>query len=91
MVVNGCAEPDWPIVAQMAADHPQILPSFGYHPWFIHLCTPDWQKVLESFLDQNPSAVGEIGIDRWKPDISYEGQEEVFLAQLAMATERNLR
>ena len=51
---------------------------------------PDWQKNLEGFLDQYPSAVGEIGIDRWKPDISYEGQEEVFLAQLAMATERNL-
>ena len=90
MVVNGCAEPDWPTVAQMAKDHPQVLPSFGYHPWFIHLRTPDWQKALEGFLDQYPSAVGEVGIDRWKTDISYDDQEEVFLTQLAMATERNL-
>ena len=90
MVVNGCAEPDWPTVAQMAKDHPQVLPSFGYHPWFIHLRTPDWRKNLEGFLDQYPSAVGEVGIDRWKTDISYDDQEEVFLTQLAMATERNL-
>ena len=90
MVVNGCAEPDWPTVAQMAKDHPQVLPSFGYHPWFIHLRTPAWQKVLEGLLDQYPSAVGEVGIDRWKTDISCDDQEEVFLTQLAMATERNL-
>jgi TatD DNase family protein len=34
--------------------------------------------------------VGEIGLDRWKPDLPYEPQEEVFLAQLGVAAERNL-
>jgi TatD DNase family protein len=29
-------------------------------------------------------------LDRWKPDLSYGGQEEVFLAQLRLAAERNL-
>ncbi len=37
-----------------------------------------------------PSAVGEIGLDRWKPDLPYAGQEEIFLAQLQLAAERNL-
>ena len=90
MVVNGCLELDWPKVATLAETHPQVLPSFGYHPWFIHLRTADWKNVLEGFLDQYPSAVGEIGIDRWKADISYDNQEEIFLAQLGMAAERNL-
>jgi len=90
MVVNGCLESDWPKVAALADGRPRVLPSFGYHPWFIHLRTPDWRKNLEGFLDHCPSAVGEIGIDRWKTDISYDDQEEVFLTQLAMATERNL-
>ena len=90
MVVNGCLELDWQKIADLADAHPQVLPSFGCHPWFIHLRTPDWQQNLEGFLDQYPSAVGEIGIDRWKTDIPYDDQEEVFLAQLAMATERNL-
>ena len=67
-----------------------IIPSFGYHPWYIHERTGDWLENLSRFLDQVPSAVGEIGLDRWKPDLSYEGQEEVFIAQLRLAAERNL-
>ena len=34
--------------------------------------------------------MGEIGLDRWKEGLEYEGQEEVFTAQLHIATERNL-
>jgi TatD DNase family protein len=67
-----------------------LLPSFGCHPWYVHGRTADWQKNLVHYLDQVPSAVGEIGLDRWKPDLSYAGQEEVFLAQLRFAAERNL-
>jgi len=68
----------------------QILPSFGYHPWYIHERSGDWLKKLMHFLDETPSAIGEIGLDRWKPDLPYEGQEEVFIAQLRLAAERNL-
>lgn len=90
MVVNGCCEIDWPLVAALAEAHPQVLPSFGYHPWFIHERTSNWEKELNRLLDAYPAAVGEIGLDRWKEGLAYEGQEEVFLTQLAMATERNL-
>ena len=69
---------------------PGILPSFGYHPWYLHERTDDWLANLANLLDQVPSAVGEIGLDRWKPDLPYEGQEEVFIAQLRLAAERNL-
>jgi len=68
---------------------PQLIPSFGYHPWCIHERTGDWLTNLTHFLDQVPCAVGEIGLDRWKPDLSYDGQEEVFFAQLCLAAERN--
>jgi len=67
-----------------------IIPSFGYHPWHIHQRTADWLKNLEHFLDEVPSAVGEIGLDRWKPELSYADQEAVFTAQLRLAAERNL-
>jgi len=69
---------------------PQIIPSFGYHPWYIHERRAGWQMNLVRLLDEVPSAVGEIGLDRWKPDLPYEGQEEVFIAQLRLAAERNL-
>ena len=90
MVVNGACEADWPQVRSLARSHPLVLPSFGYHPWHLHERTPEWQENLEKFLEVIPGAVGEIGLDRWKPDLSYAGQEEIFLAQLCIAAERNL-
>jgi TatD DNase family protein len=89
MVVNGACESDWPQVLALARANPLVLPSFGYHPWYLHERTPDWQKCLATFLDETPGAVGEIGLDRWKPDLPYENQEEMFLAQLQMAAERD--
>ncbi|MCX6895002.1 MAG: TatD family hydrolase [Verrucomicrobia bacterium] len=67
----------------------QILPSFGYHPWYLHERTADWLTHLARYLDTIPSAVGEIGLDRWKPDLPYAGQEEAFIAQLRLAAERD--
>jgi TatD DNase family protein len=90
MVVNGACESDWPQVLALARENKLVLPSFGYHPWYLNERTPHWQNSLEKFLDEVPSAVGEIGLDRWKPDLPYAGQEEVFVAQLRIATERNL-
>jgi TatD DNase family protein len=90
MVVNGACETDWPRVLALARENKIVLPSFGCHPWYLHERTPDWLNNLEKFLDAVPSAVGEIGLDRWKPDLPYENQEPVFLAQLRLAAERNL-
>ena len=95
MVVNGSCEEDWPHVLELArafgsARQSVVVPSFGYHPWYIHERTEDWRKNLIHHLDQSPSAVGEIGLDRWKPGLDYTDQEDVFIAQLQIAAERNL-
>ena len=90
MVVNGTCESDWPQVLALARENKIVLPSFGYHPWYVHKRTADWQENLEKFLDAVPSAIGEIGIDHWKPGLNFVGQEEIFLAQLKIAVERNL-
>ena len=89
MVVNGACEEDWPQVVKLARESKIVLPSFGYHPWYLHERTPDWLKNLERFLDEIPSAIGEIGLDRWKPDLPYAGQEEAFRTQLRLAAERD--
>ena len=90
MVVNGTRESDWPDVLALARRHPVVLPSFGYHPWYLAERTGDWLRELAKFLDQVPGAVGEIGLDRWKQGLPYADQEAVFLAQLRLAAERNL-
>jgi TatD DNase family protein len=77
-------------VLRLAQSHPQVLASFGYHPWYVAERTAAWRERLIELLDSIPSAVGEIGLDRWKPGLAYEGQEEVFTVQLRLAAERNL-
>lgn len=90
MVVNGACEADWPQVLALAQRYPEVLPSFGYHPWYLEERTPQWREHLIQFLSQQPAAVGEIGLDRWKPGLPYTDQEEVFTCQLSLAAERNL-
>jgi TatD DNase family protein len=90
MVVNGACESDWPHVLELARQYPEVLPSLGIHPWYVAERTDEWLLRLAKALDRIPAAVGEIGLDRWKPGLPYEGQEEVFLAQLALAAERDL-
>ena len=65
MVVNGSCEEDWPAVLKLVQRDTRVLPSFGYHPWYVHERTPDWQRELIRFLDAAPSAIGEIGLDKW--------------------------
>ena len=92
MVVNGSCEADWPQVAALAREYPGlVVPSFGYHPWYVGERTVGWCEALAGFLEAISGAtVGEIGLDRWKPGLAYDGQEEVFIAQLRLAAERNL-
>lgn len=86
MVVNGSCEDDWDDVVHFAATFPIVRPSYGMHPWYHHQRTSTWLEQLEKHLGENPrAAVGEIGLDRWKEDLSYDEQENVFLAQWELA------
>ncbi len=90
MVVNGSSEEDWEAVAQLAAAHSWIRPSFGLHPWYVRERTAHWQQTLTRYLHAFPKAgVGEIGLDRWIENPDLEGQRECFSFQLQMARELN--
>lgn len=66
MVVNGSTEEDWEEVAALACRHPEVLPSFGLHPWHLGERSAGWMDWLTTWLDTMPGAViGEIGLDRW--------------------------
>ena len=90
MVVNGTCERDWAAVAALAKRYDCVIPSFGLHPWFVHGRSAEWLAKLEQQVDALPGAVGEFGLDRWKPGLDYDGQEAVFTAQLRLAADRNL-
>lgn len=89
MVVNGTRESDWPAVAALSRQWPgMVLPSFGLHPWFLAERSPGWKHSLDELLGCEPAAVGEIGLDRWKKDLPWDDQEDVFHQQLCMAAAR---
>jgi TatD DNase family protein len=90
MVVNGTREADWPRVLELSRKYPVVLPSFGCHPWYLSERTAGWRENLVRHLDAIPSALGEIGLDRWMKNPDIEMQEEMFRWQLRIATERNL-
>jgi TatD DNase family protein len=90
MVVNGSCEEDWPQVLELAQNVPQVIASFGYHPWYVRERSANWKTNLVKFLDSIPSAVGEIGLDKWIKDPDFAAQEETFVWQLRLAAEKNL-
>ena len=90
MVVNGSGEEDWPEVLALAKSVPQVIPSFGYHPWYVGERSANWRENLVKFLDAAPSAIGEIGLDKWIKNHNLADQREVFVWQLRLAAERNL-
>lgn len=89
-VVNGTSPKDWPLIAHLARTYPNlVIPSFGLHPW--QEPTAHWLDQLTTYLDTIPHAcVGECGLDRWIKNYNTKIQQDIFLAQLQLAAQRNL-
>ena len=82
----GTCETDWPAVTAIAARFTGIRISFGLHPWYVANRTSKWLDTLKGLLGNHSAAVGEIGLDHALEPETFPGQEEVFLAQLSLAT-----
>ncbi len=74
----------WDAVASIAADHEDVFPAFGLHPWEAHR---DFEidGLRERLLTSDAVAVGEIGLDTKIDAPDLETQLSVFRAQLRLA------
>lgn len=90
LVVNGTRESDWAKVLTCAASLPQVIASFGLHPWWLDQRSSDWLDHLEQHLKMHPAAIGEIGLDRWFSKKNIEEQEQVFIEQWNLANRLGL-
>jgi len=62
------------------------LVAFGLHPIYTARHRDEDLALLESWLrEQQPVAVGEIGLDFYLPELAAERQEALFLEQLCLA------
>ena len=87
-ICNSTNPADWGKVLQILKRYSNVYVCFGVHPHYVQGLQKKWFDELEKFLLENPqSMVGEIGLDKLKPDLDL--QEEVLRKQLTLAWKLN--
>ena len=91
-VVNGTHPDDWDDVLELHQRYPHIIiPALGLHPWKVKDRPLDWFDRLQNYQRAHPFiGIGECGLDKWIQDPRFPEQQECFIAQLSLATEKNL-
>lgn len=85
-IVNATCESEWDKIAKISDAKRGVFGAIGIHPWQVESAGIDWDKRLMGVLKNNPSLmVGEIGLDKFKPNINR--QQEIFIRQFEIAAE----
>ncbi len=99
IVIPGVVAQQWPKILQLCrrqsqARSPLLSAALGLHPCFVDRHGADDLQELERLVSlsrveprrsQRVVAIGEIGLDFWRPDSDRQEQTELFVAQLALA------
>lgn len=80
------SESDWQSMVGLIDHNTNIYGAFGIHPWAVAGVKDGFDKRLYDLLKNNSDfMVGEIGLDKYKPNM--ENQIDVFVKQLNIAIE----
>ena len=83
-ICNATTVDNWAELCRIADNRTRVC--IGIHPWHIDSAPADWTDRMRKILGSNPQImVGEIGIDKYHPNI--DKQIELFTTQLEMAAE----
>ena len=83
-VVNATRTADWNKIVEVSNLDNLIYGAIGVHPWYVSGWNDGSEKQMCELLKNNPKLmVGEIGLDKNRPDL--ELQESVFMRQLQIA------
>lgn len=83
LICPGTSPPGWK--RQRALGQSGVHLAFGLHPWWVG---PGWEAAVNELELSGAVAVGEIGLDRLRPNL--ELQREAYLAQLELARQQSL-
>ena len=82
-VINATRPSEWAAVAELAQCD-NIYGAIGVHPWYVSEISDGWDNKLIDLLAMHPRLmVGEIGLDKNRPDI--DAQESAFRRQIQIA------
>ena len=84
-VCNSTDQTDWEAVRILSEKYEEIYPAYGVHPWYIENIDKNWLQILENYLKDNKSSIGEIGLDRTIKNYNEKKQEYIFEEQLNLA------
>ena len=84
-IYNSVRAADWETAIDISEhDDDKNFASIGIHPWHITDAEPGFETAIVEILESHPNMmVGEIGLDKFKPDMPR--QIEIFTAQLEIA------
>ncbi|QLF93080.1 TatD family hydrolase [Pseudomonas sp. ABC1] len=90
LLLMGVHADNWPVLWEMACDHPALYASFGLHPLFLARHRPEHLAALADWLERlhghdKLCAIGEIGLDYYLPDLDPQHQQQLLEAQLQLA------
>ncbi len=80
---------DWPVIKALAEKNDNIIPFFGFHPWFSDLADEKLFLELEQYLSAPLTFAGEMGLDKARKNIDFGLQKDVFTRQLLLAKKFN--
>ncbi len=85
-VVNATKIVEWGAVLNQVQANSNLCGAIGVHPWFVGELVDGWDVWLFDLLKSNPDiSVGEIGLDKHKPNMDV--QIDIFVRQLEIAIE----
>lgn len=86
LLVPGIMSSSWPRLKDICNQYPGLFPAYGLHPVYVENHSRDDIDDLDQWLQrENPVAVGEIGLDYYVTELDRDRQQELFVAQLALA------
>ena len=90
-VLPGVVRAGWQRILQLSAEEPDLFAAIGLHPLYLaQHGQDDLQELRRLALTERLVAIGEIGLDYYAKDIDCTAQQELFEAQLTIATEAGL-
>lgn len=91
IILPGVNRAGWVRLLDLCTQDPDLYPALGLHPMYLRLHHPDDLHELQRHIDQGRQvAIGEIGLDYFVESIDRQQQQELFEAQLDIATSAGL-